>query len=409
MKIWKPYKRLFDESFESQKAIYQIVDNILEKIQKPFRDAFQHFFVDNKDTEFKFSYGNFRKPEYKIDLILRATFNMKTLFRLIEDSDLLDSREYRFLSSFYEKRPQATLTFEFYLKKQGNTFAYYDPIKKDINCILVDKNVMDKIPDVKYMITNLFYYNKAQEHLVHEFTHLYDDVISQERAITQKINKYVSADSSVEGYLQQDIELNARFYSAAYKALEHKLQCLTSQAGLKRIWNRNYFPVIEQEIAWRYITKDQQVKITKRAWNEFTTLSKYENALLIEKSIQVMVNNGDIKQVDIRLSNKIEPAKKLKQYFVDLKNKKISSNLFRDIEPLMNDEFQKGEYSEIKMNKQILKNIKWQEAENFYAIYKLIEKYGKNNYSAELIDNVLKSLRLPESIVEDIKQNYNIY
>lgn len=410
------YKRYFNytlnESFESQKAIYQIVDNIIESIRKHFVNAAYHFYVEEREDDYTSShYFSFYKRRNDPSHIFTAKFNMKQLLRIIEDNDLSNMREYRYISSFYDKYPYAVLEFEAVEEQISTSKAHYAPQSKDIKVFLNDNmnNVISKLKDdTKMAIANLFYYNKISKSLTHEFTHLYDDVISQEKAITKKANQYISTDISIEGYLKQDAEVNARFYTASYVALREKLNVCSSQQSLKYQWDKKYFPIIEEELVLLSLSKDQQNKIYKRAWTEFTTLNKYETDYIVERSIQVIINNGDITKADVRLKDRKEPAKQLKQYLLNLQDKKISTILFKNVEPLENEEWQKEIYSEVKANKAILGKTKWQEADNFYNLYIKIKNYEKDDYDTKLINNILEQLRLDMSIIEDIKNNYGI-
>lgn len=399
-----------EESFTSQKAIYKIADSIVAYIRPIFIQAIKDMYAEGMNSTFIIdNVCKFDKGQSGSDIIFTAYFPLVNIFRKIEDYDLSNMKEYRFLESFYEKNKYANLHLEL-KREQGTRMASYDVISKHILVYLEDNhNDSDKFEsDPKASVNGIIYHNKLNLRLVHELTHLYDDMISQERAITQKMSNYINAEVDAKKYLQNPAEVNARFYQASYDALYEKLYALTSQASLKHQWERKYLPIISKGLIFPELEKEQVDKLRKRAWVEFTTLDRYEEKVIIEKSIEVMLNSGDVNKSDIRLKNKKEPRKVLRQLFLDLQDKKISTVLFIATEPLMNDEWQKNDWSQVHETQRLVQSAKWQQAENLHNLYKKIRDYGKDEYETKLIDNILKQLNLNSYIIDEIREKYRV-
>ena len=399
------YKRqIFDESFTSQRDVYIIAEHIESLIETPIKRALKEY-IESGNNEVKVSNYYFT---YIDDGVFNFTFNFSTLLDKIHAKE--SNPVVLLLKRFYENYIYASLRITFSDSKKNE--AGYEVRNKNIEVNIGKEKYgefIEKLNNNNYNHCFLImtYYNKLKSLLIHELTHLYDDVISKEKAVTGKAHKYKSANVDVEGYLKNQIEVNARFYPAVYDNGDVKLQALTSDRGLKRIWSREYLPQISNELHMNILTKEQQKKMTNRIWVEFTTLDKQEELLLSYMSLQVMINNGDLKGIDVRIKNKSKVVKKLKDMLLDLSNGKVSQKLFSSTEPFLNDEWQQDLKLETEYSREIVKLTKWAEAEAYFALYENIQK-SSDKFYFDILKNLCKGLRLDISIISDIIREYNI-
>lgn len=400
----KTYKRIFNETFDSQRSVYDIVEAIIKQIETPIKRALKEYVeLGNNSTTVKQYYSHYINDFGKFSF----GFSMVSLLDKLNlhDSIFIDIR------NFYKNHKYASLGITFDKNIKNNT-AVYKGDGKSINVITGSRNYDDFIREInkknyKQCFFYITYSNKLTDLLIHEFTHLYDDVISKEKAVSKK-SGYKSAGEDVTAYLQNPIEINARFYPAVYGASRIKLQALSNQKMLKRVWDRNYLPAVEKELYMGRLTQEQNKRLHKRLWVEFTKLDKYEEEFLMYESLKSMINNGNIKNIDMRINDKKKVVNILKNMFVDLSKKKIGKNLFNSVEPFDNEVWQKDMYTQTEYDKQIVRNTKWAEADAFYALYTVISKANNDGYYKALLQSLVLSLRFDEGIIEKIKLNYNI-
>lgn len=86
----------------------------------------------------------------------------------------------------------------------------------------------------------------------------------------------------------------------------------------------------------------------------------------------------------------------------------ISRSIFNKKDPIDNDELN----DEIKTKQEMLRKIEmiaeWENLYYFHDIYKHIVKYGSNDYDTQLLDYLIKDLRLESSIIDEIKSKYGV-
>jgi hypothetical protein len=408
----KLYKSFFTESYNAQRDIYEIVEAIQKKLESLFipvlkqhRESGKEEIIDKK---------HFNQSNMSDDLIMgggRLYWKWSFLsVPFLESLNIDNDTCKKFIDFFSEK---GYPFFNFYITNQNmSKGGSYNTKGKSID-IFLKKDVIDfynAYAQKDYFECYLKYFttNKPMETLVHELTHAYDDMVSNEKSVTQKMGKYISAENDETGYLQNEIEINARFYSAIYKNAIKKIQIVTSQRALKAYWERVYLPVIEVDLQSYVLTPEQQKKLKKRIWVEYATLDKNETEFMEWMSIQTMINNGEIEAYDVRLSKPKEVFSLLKNIFIDLSKGKISKNIFSAKAPIENELFQNEEYDTIRYAKEITKAILWQKAEAFHTLYKTISKYSDDNFYKNHIDSILKSLKLNSDIIPEIKERYSI-
>jgi hypothetical protein len=399
----KRYKRFFSETFNSQREVYELVDDIVEIIREFYIRAMKDLKVVGANGDqyveagLGYIYSNYRESSFPlIKLLQHPKITQKDLAK-------------KFLEFFRHYEP--SLRIHILLNSDRGNSAFYVTQGKSIEATLTDKvkEFYNSIQTENYSLAvhQMLIGNDLNGLLNHEFTHMYDDMVSHERAVTD-VKSYVKASQDVKGYMSQDIEINARFYSASYSAIAQKIESLFSQQALKRQWERVYWPKFNQTLRSEFLEKDQKNKIYKRAWIEFTTLDKDEEEAVKWYSYQGMLNNGDIKKMDVRLKNKNEVLKDFKNIFINLSNGKTSKNLFKGTEPLMNAEWQDEVYTQIESKKKVQRVGKWKEADVYYNLYNHVWGYGVSDYDTKILDNLIKDLRLDKDIVSKIKNKYTI-
>lgn len=400
------------ETFKSQKDIYEIVEDITKLIKNLLKiGIIEYKELGNKYIEVS-NYYTLVVNSLSSSNYMSASFNIKNLLSKISHRN----GAYVDIINFYENYPHATLSL-YVESKTAKEDAHYVPNTKNIVVYLTNNfdNFFMKIEkenydttDIMIAVSQIFSSNNFEKNLIHEMTHMYDDIISKQKAITATQSKYIHASDSVEGYMSNPVEINARFYSAVYASEYEKLQQCTSQRALKIQWERKYFDSINSIVKLQYLNKEQRAKIKKRAWVEFTTLTNREEKLLTVLSKKTIVNNADIKKIDVRIKNKVNVVKELKQDFIDLSIGKISKSVFNKKDPLDNDELN----DEIKTKQEMLKKIEmqteWETLYYFHDIYEHITKYGSDDYDTQLLDYLMKDLRLDSDIINKIKIEYGI-
>jgi hypothetical protein len=393
------------ETFNSQKEIYDIVEDLSKVIRNIFViDLTSYIDMDQTKQQIITQTGHelYIYPSFEILCYL----NIKYLLSRLSHRN----GAYVDLVSFYDKLSYSDMIIE--VRHKNSPYkGSYDVGTKDVK-LRFDKNI-DKFEkymkegNVKLAVNFLFHDNNFENSLVHEFTHLYDDVISKEKAVTQKMSSYSKGESNVSGYLNNLIEINARFYEASLKNSYLKLVSCTSHDELKRQWERHFWPAMREDINYLMLKKENRNKVFKRSWVEFTTLSDKEEKILSILSKKTMLNNGNLKKIDVRIKNRSSVVKELKQDFIDLSKGQISKSIFNKNDPFDNEEIN----DEIKTKQEMLRKLEmrsvWENLYYFHDIYKLISKYNLDNYSTEKLNKLIIELKLDSGVINKIKSVYS--
>jgi hypothetical protein len=293
------FTNFITESFDSQRDIEALADAIYKEAGRILSKNPTAFIIESKFVGLYLTVYmedvNFKAKTKEVNEMLAQTHATSVDFKINDRNSKTTKGHYRTADFGSHKTHEIQILFNSQSYELHDLNEQYPEAKHDDSKLadLIEKTIL-----IRY------------DTLVHELTHALDDFLSNGKAFA---NSYDAKDDPTH-YLTSQHEINARF-SQTITDKELKDEKLIASNPTKRSKDlgrggfENYLFKFKQGfVGWDILTEKQQRQLTKRLYNEYMSLTRDEEQIILQRLLGSIAWNISFKErIDYRVPNKMEP------------------------------------------------------------------------------------------------------